>query len=142
MKPLFALLSILIILSSCSDSEESIIETDGVYVEINNDLRTLSLVDEENYDIELSSSAWLLISDQGEYMGNVGTIFELTLHDQGRNYIGGIGGITSCEGISVYILIVDDVITTGSTLEACIIEANKAKNIIVSVASIAIASGG
>ena len=38
-----------------------------------------------------------------------------------------------------HILLVDDIITTGNTLEACILELNKAKNIKISVAAIAIA---
>lgn len=38
-----------------------------------------------------------------------------------------------------HILLVDDIITTGNTLEACIIELNKAKNIKISIAAMAIA---
>ncbi len=38
-----------------------------------------------------------------------------------------------------HILLVDDIITTGNTLEACIIELNKAENIKISIATIAIA---
>lgn len=38
-----------------------------------------------------------------------------------------------------HILIVDDVITTGSTIEACVNEIKKAENVTVSVASIAVA---
>ncbi|MBL7560685.1 ComF family protein [Olleya sp. YSTF-M6] len=38
-----------------------------------------------------------------------------------------------------HILLVDDVITTGNTLEACIIELNKAENIKISIATMAIA---
>lgn len=38
-----------------------------------------------------------------------------------------------------HILLVDDIITTGNTLEACILELNKAENIKISVAAMAIA---
>ena len=38
-----------------------------------------------------------------------------------------------------HILLVDDIITTGNTLEACVIELNKAKNIKISIAAMAIA---
>ncbi|AUC74982.1 ComF family protein [Olleya sp. Bg11-27] len=38
-----------------------------------------------------------------------------------------------------HILLVDDIITTGNTLEACILELNKAKNVKISIAAIAIA---
>ena len=38
-----------------------------------------------------------------------------------------------------HILLFDDIITTGNTLEACIIELNKAKNIKISIAAMAIA---
>lgn len=40
-----------------------------------------------------------------------------------------------------HVVIVDDVITTGSTLEACISELKKAENVKVSVIAIAVASG-
>ncbi|MGB6269498.1 MAG: phosphoribosyltransferase family protein [Olleya sp.] len=38
-----------------------------------------------------------------------------------------------------HILLVDDIITTGNTLEACILELNKANNIKISIATMAIA---
>ncbi|WP_397364396.1 ComF family protein [Olleya sp. R77988] len=38
-----------------------------------------------------------------------------------------------------HILLVDDIITTGNTLEACILELNKAQNIKISIATMAIA---
>lgn len=40
-----------------------------------------------------------------------------------------------------HVVIVDDVITTGSTLEACIIELKKAENVKVSVIAMAVAAG-
>jgi hypothetical protein len=109
---IFVLLILFVVVISCSDKEESNTTPEGIFIEINNDVRPLSLVDGQDYNINISSSDLIQTSSYGEFIGKIGISFDLVVQDNSRSYIGGIGGITSCEGISISVIVIDDEISS------------------------------
>lgn len=89
---------ILLSFNSC-DKDDEFDTVNGVFISINDDLRVPSLVTKDYYSIKLSSYRF----SGNKYDEPPGTQFVMDIYDPNREYIGGIGGITTCTEIEVFI---------------------------------------
>lgn len=85
-------------LFSCSKEDNNVPPSNGVFISINNDLRKPSLSNSSTYQIDLSSYNF-----NSTYYEPSGVQFVMDIHDPERAYIGGIGGITTCAELEVYV---------------------------------------
>ncbi|WP_298248381.1 hypothetical protein [uncultured Christiangramia sp.] len=92
------LFTIILSLFSCSKEDDNEQPSNGVFISINNDLREPSLNNTSNYQIELSSYSFNSTNREPS-----GIQFVMDIHDPDKQYIGGIGGITTCAELEVFI---------------------------------------
>lgn len=109
-----------VLLASCSDDNEidKSVKPDGIFIEVNKDIRQPSLVNETGYKIDISSGV-IFFNNYGEVSG---TIFEMNIQDENRKYIGGIADITSCVEIRIAIVVFDRNIENNSNYKTILIE--------------------
>lgn len=109
-----------VLLASCSDDNEidKSVKPDGIFIEVNKDIRQPSLVNETGYKIDISSGV-IFFNNYGEVSG---TIFEMNIQDENRKYIGGIADITSCVEIRIAIVVFDRNIENNSNCKTILIE--------------------
>lgn len=101
MKIIKSILQLVLVLTLFSCSKEDNNEassSNGVFISINNDSRTPSLSNSSTYQIELSSYNF-----SSTHYDPSGVQFVMDIHDPDREYIGGIGGITTCAEIEVFV---------------------------------------
>ncbi len=103
MKKLFqlsvSLLVIFLFITCSKDDNNKMASIDGVFIGVNNDNRIPGLYDiEDTYRVDLSSYAFV-----EKYYEPSGVQFVMEIWDKNREFIGGIGGINSCQVIELYI---------------------------------------
>ncbi|MGW1456507.1 hypothetical protein ACWBC2_16090 [Salegentibacter agarivorans] len=111
LKITFLALTVLLSFNSCSKDDDTENQTNGVYISINNDLRTPSLSSKPYYEIDLSS-----FSFGSTYYEPAGIQFVMDIYDPNREYIGGIGGVTSCSELEVYVDVFKQDFSQSSTV--------------------------
>jgi len=83
---------------SCKKDSSKSTKTDGVFIEINNDVRNPGLIDKDFYQIELTSYSF-----PETYNEPAGIQFIMDIRDLNKQYIGDIGGIINTTEIEIYV---------------------------------------
>ncbi len=118
---LILILTLIILFASCK-KENNNNNYEGVFIEINNDLRKPSLVEKDYYQIELSKYPFNETSSEPS-----GIQFIMDIRDYNQEYIGGIGGITKTAEIEVYIDVYTIDLDVKKTLKTMMLTGSETK---------------
>lgn len=99
-KKILAILMLTVLISCSKDNNDSAVTSiDGVFIGINNDNRIPGLNDiGDTYRIDIESHAF-----GQSYNEPAGVQVVMEIWDKNREFIGGIGGVNSCQVIEAYI---------------------------------------